>query len=205
MALTAMAVCTGNICRSPTMHVVLRDKLAAAGFAELLEVESSGTHGHVGWPADDRSVAAAAKRGYDLNAHRGRRLSPEDYSRAAVLLAADAGHARLMASEAPLSERRKVVLYMRYAALAKASPGAGAAAGGLEIEDPYYEDGTAAFDEVVRQCELGADGFVEALRLATGHPELKARPLGEVLLDFDALAAAQAAARKGKAAGPGLA
>ena len=36
-------VCLGNICRSPTAHVVLEQRLAEAGLADRVEVASSGT------------------------------------------------------------------------------------------------------------------------------------------------------------------
>ena len=36
-------VCLGNICRSPTAHVVLESRLADAGLADRVEVASSGT------------------------------------------------------------------------------------------------------------------------------------------------------------------
>ena len=43
--------CMGNICRSPTAEGVMRAKLAAAGLAAEVEVDSAGTHGyHVGAP-----------------------------------------------------------------------------------------------------------------------------------------------------------
>ena len=36
-------VCLGNICRSPTAHVVLEARLAAAGLDDRVSVRSSGT------------------------------------------------------------------------------------------------------------------------------------------------------------------
>ena len=48
-------VCMGNICRSPTAEGVLRQKLVAAGLADVVEVDSAGTHDwHAGKPPDPR-------------------------------------------------------------------------------------------------------------------------------------------------------
>ncbi len=62
--LAVLMVCMGNICRSPTAEGMLRHKLAAAGLADQVRVDSAGTHGyHVGSPPDPRSQEHAALRG----------------------------------------------------------------------------------------------------------------------------------------------
>ncbi len=66
-------VCLGNICRSPTAHVVLEQRLADAGLADRVEVASSGTGGwHVGNPMDSRAAATLSAAGYDPSRHRAR-------------------------------------------------------------------------------------------------------------------------------------
>ncbi|HQD16873.1 MAG TPA: hypothetical protein PLY54_15610, partial [Ottowia sp.] len=42
---TVTFVCMGNICRSPTAHGVFRDRVARAGWADRVRVDSAGTHG----------------------------------------------------------------------------------------------------------------------------------------------------------------
>ena len=60
-------VCLGNICRSPTAEAVMRGLVAEAGLEDEIEVESAGTgNWHIGYPPDERSVAAAAERGVEL-------------------------------------------------------------------------------------------------------------------------------------------
>src|SRR5680860_685546 len=50
-------VCLGNICRSPTAHVVLQSRLDAAGLSDRVEVVSAGTGGwHTGEPMDKRAA-----------------------------------------------------------------------------------------------------------------------------------------------------
>src|ERR1035437_7140301 len=64
-------VCLGNICRSPTAEVVLREELAQAGLSGKIEVDSSGTgNWHVAGPMDSGARAELAARGYDGSADR---------------------------------------------------------------------------------------------------------------------------------------
>jgi protein-tyrosine phosphatase len=66
-------VCLGNICRSPTAHVVLEARLAEAGLDDRVSVTSSGTGDwHVGRPMDRRAAAALSEAGYDPSHHRAR-------------------------------------------------------------------------------------------------------------------------------------
>jgi protein-tyrosine phosphatase len=88
--LRVLMVCLGNICRSPTAEAVLRHKLAQAGLADRVELDSAGTGGwHVGEPPDGRAIRHAAQRGYDLSLLRGRRVVDEDFRRFHLILAMD--------------------------------------------------------------------------------------------------------------------
>ncbi|NRA24374.1 MAG: low molecular weight phosphotyrosine protein phosphatase, partial [Oleispira sp.] len=72
-------VCLGNIRRSPTAHGVLERKLAMAGLADLVEVDSAGTSSwHVGKQPDLRSQHAASQRDYDLSHFRARHAGAGD-------------------------------------------------------------------------------------------------------------------------------
>ena len=83
-------VCMGNICRSPTAHGVMRHKVRAAGWADRVHVDSAGTHGwHEGAPPDERSIAHARKRGYDIGDLRSRPLVEADFVRSDLLLVMD--------------------------------------------------------------------------------------------------------------------
>lgn len=53
-------VCMGNICRSPTAQGVFRKMVVDAGIADIVQVESAGTHAyHVGEPPDAREIGRA--------------------------------------------------------------------------------------------------------------------------------------------------
>ncbi len=43
-SISTLMVCMGNICRSPTAHGVLERKIADAGLADRIHVDSAGTH-----------------------------------------------------------------------------------------------------------------------------------------------------------------
>lgn len=73
-------VCTGNICRSPTAHGVVRSLVGARGLAEQVEVDSAGFEDwHVGELADPRSRALARARGVDIDDLRARALVDADF------------------------------------------------------------------------------------------------------------------------------
>ena len=88
-----LIVCLGNICRSPVVAEVLRQRFAAAGHA--LAVESCGTGGwHAGHRADARMREAAREAGYDLSAHRARQIEADDFQRFDRVLGMDRANLR---------------------------------------------------------------------------------------------------------------
>jgi protein-tyrosine phosphatase len=172
-------VCTGNICRSPTGEVMLRDKLTAAGFGALVTVVSCGTHGHEGWSADDRSVTHASRRGYDLRAHRGRRLASEDYDTCALLLALDSGHLEHLQRKKPVQcPPAALRLIMEYAAGTSGLP--------ADVPDPYYE-AAPEFEKVLDMLDRCTDGLVVAVGYALTTPD-PARTLLQPASELRALA-----------------
>jgi len=146
-------VCTGNICRSPTAEGVARHMIADAGLADVIEVDSAGTHGyHSGEPPDPRAIKVAAARGYELSSLRARRVEIVDFQRFDLVLAMDVGHLEFMRRMCPEVYRPKLGLFMRYAREHDLD----------EVPDPYY-GGVAGFEAVLNYCEDGAGGLVEML------------------------------------------
>lgn len=142
-------VCLGNICRSPTAHVVLESRLADAGLDDRVEVTSSGTGGwHVGNPMDDRAAATLDAAGYDPTRHRARQhddARPEAYD---VVLVMDGSNL------ADVGGRTDRVGLFRD--LDPVDPGA-------EVPDPYY-GGPDGFEEVLAMVERTSDAIVAALQ-----------------------------------------
>jgi protein-tyrosine phosphatase len=86
-------VCTGNICRSPTAHAVLRQRIAERGLGERLAADSAGLEAwHGGEPPDSRSIRHARQRGYDMSDLRARHFGADDFERADWVLVMDEAH-----------------------------------------------------------------------------------------------------------------
>lgn len=154
-----LMVCMGNICRSPTAEGVLRARLAAAGMAEWVLVDSAGTHAyHVGEPPDERSRAHAARRGYDLSAQRARAVDDDDFERFDLLLAMDWDNLALLQERCPPQAQRKLRRLMEF----------GRTAGSEIVPDPYY-GGAAGFDHVLDLVEAACDGLIEHLARTPGR------------------------------------
>jgi protein-tyrosine phosphatase len=87
-----LVVCTGNVCRSPIAEAILRSALGDRLGARAPSVASAGVSGWAGSPAEAGSITAAAERGFDLSAHRGRRLRERDLAEATLVLAMSSEH-----------------------------------------------------------------------------------------------------------------
>lgn len=69
-----VAVCVGNVCRSPMAWGLLQLAFRERGLP--VEVTSAGVHACVGMPPDPLALRLMAERGLDIGAHRGRQLLP---------------------------------------------------------------------------------------------------------------------------------
>jgi protein-tyrosine phosphatase len=148
-----LVVCLGNICRSPMAHGVLERKLAEAGLAQHVRVDSAGTGDyHLGKQADPRARQAAAERGYELDHLRARQVDPADLTAFDLILAADReNYLDLMALAADATERERIRMLLAYGGSTRE-----------EVPDPY-EGGTADFDLALDLIEDAADGVIAAL------------------------------------------
>ena len=109
-------VCLGNICRSPTAEAVVRDLAARDAPGLEIEVDSAGTHGyHTGSPPDERSIAAARRRGIDMSSLRARVVEPGDFERFDLVLAMDESVYERLRGMAPRSHAERVRLFLHYA------------------------------------------------------------------------------------------
>jgi protein-tyrosine phosphatase len=122
-------VCLGNICRSPTAEGVFRASVARAGLAARIHVDSAGTGDwHVGRPPDNRAVAAARDRGYDLTDLRARQVRRSDFSRFDWILAMDRANLTALKALRPPAYAGHLGLFLELA------PELGI----IEVPDPYY-------------------------------------------------------------------
>jgi len=141
-------VCLGNICRSPTAHVVLEARLAAAGLGDRVSVRSSGTGDwHVGRPMDSRAAATLEHAGYDSSRHRAQQY--DDLRAAADDLVLAMDHDNL-ADLGGRSER--IGLFRDFDPVGA----------GEDVPDPYY-GGADGFREVLTMVERTSDALVDRL------------------------------------------
>lgn len=125
----------------------MRAKAAAREIA--LHVESAGTGGwHQGEGADPRMVRAAARRGYDLSAHRAKKVAVADFYEFDRLLAMDRRNRADLQHIAPQDRVCDIRLFLDFAG------------GGVrETPDPYY-GGPEAFERVLDLLEAASDRFL---------------------------------------------
>src|SRR5829696_596819 len=81
-AFSILAVCTGNVCRSPAVERLLASKLGPT-----VAVKSAGTHALVGHPISDPMAALLRDGGLETNGFEARRVSEQILKEADLILA----------------------------------------------------------------------------------------------------------------------
>lgn len=149
-------VCLGNICRSPTAHVVLEDRIARAGLSDRVEVTSAGTSGwHTGKPMDKRSAAVLRAAGYDPSRHRARTFTIDWYADNDLLLAMDESNYADMAELAPqVADLDRLRMFRAFDPQAHGQD--------LDVPDPWNGD-DEGFDRVLTMVERTADNLLTLL------------------------------------------
>ena len=153
-------VCLGNICRSPLGEVVLRDRVARAGLADRVVVDSAGTGDwHIGHDADPRARDTAATHGYDMD-HRARQITEEWFADIDLAIAMDehnyADLQRLIARSGCEVDLRMMRSFdPDLAHLPEPHPD-------LAVPDPYY-GGADDFVTVLGMLERASDGLAAEL------------------------------------------
>lgn len=112
-------------------EAILTAALADSDLADLVDVDSAGTHDyHVGEDADERARRILAEGGYGIE-HRARQFDPQWLTESDLILAMDAGHLRTLQA---LATRHGVadVPIVAYRSFDPDGPG--------DVPDPYYSD-----------------------------------------------------------------
>ncbi len=136
-----LTVCVGNICRSPTAEVLLREKLHAPKFS----ISSAGISALVGEPIEPTALAILQARGHVTPEHQGRQLSREMLHAADVILAMERRHIEHILAMAPEVRGRTFLL--------------GKWQNDLEIDDPYRKGDDAflnAYEAILKNTSAWA-------------------------------------------------
>lgn len=150
-----LCVCLGNICRSPTAEVVLRQQCDAHKLA--VEVDSAGTSNyHPGKAPDLRSQEHALKRGYDLSPLRARQIQLQDFLQFDLILAMDQDNLHDIKILANKAQAQYGAIQAEIALMSEHDPLYAKQA----VPDPYY-GGAAGFERVLDQCESSAAAWVQ--------------------------------------------
>ena len=151
-----MLVCLGNICRSPTAHGLLRERLTTAGLRDAVEVASSGLGTwHLGAPPDPRAQATAAEHNIDISDLRAQKITSADLDAYDYVIAMDHdNHDDLVAlAEGQPDRLARIHLLGDFSAQDA----------GIPVGDPYYggDDGFIRVFEMIDRCVAG---LIAALR-----------------------------------------
>lgn len=157
-----IAVCTGNICRSPMAELILAEAFTAAGLADAVVVDSAGTTAYeAGRPIDPRAARKLTAHNLISDRHIAREWQPEWYSERHLILALDVDHYGWLRASAPDHETRARIRMLRSfdPALEAKDP--------LDqgIEDPWYGDHND-FETVWEQVQAAVPGIVQFVRAA---------------------------------------
>lgn len=155
---SVLFVCMGNICRSPTAEGYFRHHLAQSPLADVIEVDSAGTHSyHIGDPPDRRSMTTLARRGVDISGLRARKVTREDFHRFDLVLAMDEVNLQALRALDP-GDGGDLQLMLRYGARFDQY---------REVPDPYY-GGQDGFELVCDLLDEATRGLLEHIAASRG-------------------------------------
>jgi len=145
----------GNICRSPTAEGVFARYVQDANLADVIEIDSAGTHAyHIADAPDPRSQKTALKRGFDLSSLRARRAVAEDFDIFDYVLAMDRDNLQGLQAICPVGAEYKLSLFLSYAPNLEHD----------EVPDPYY-GGPMGFERVLDMIEEASAGLLQDIQL----------------------------------------
>ena len=137
-------VCVGNICRSPSAEVMLRQALAGKG----IQVSSAGLGALVGHGIDATAQELLVEQGMDGLAHRARQIDDAILGAADLVLTMERKHVRRIAEIAPQASGKTFLL--------------GKWQQDREIPDPYRQQ-RPAFEHVYKLMAEGVESWARHL------------------------------------------
>jgi protein-tyrosine phosphatase len=98
---SVLIVCTANICRSPMAAALLRHRLATAGLAEQVDVQSAGVWARYGDPASRHTLTVLAEQTVPMAEHESQPVTPQLLAQADLVLVMEEEHRRSLFHLAP--------------------------------------------------------------------------------------------------------
>ena len=146
-----LAVCAGNICRSPTAEAAIRAEATKRNLS--IHVDSAGTGSwNIGEEPNPQAIEAGRRAGLSLMG-RARKFIAADFDRHDVIVVMDRSNLRDVIALAPsLEARAKVRLFRTYDPESESD----------EIPDPYGRS-DSVFDETTALIVRSATGLVDSL------------------------------------------
>ncbi|MCA8490400.1 low molecular weight phosphotyrosine protein phosphatase [Burkholderia arboris] len=141
-----LVVCTGNVCRSPAAQALLSHALLGR------TVQSAGVAAIDGTVVDPVMNELLTARGFDLSAHRARRIGDRTCLWADLILVMESAHRRLIERTYPVTRGRVYRLTERYQ---------------TDVPDPYRRS-RYVYDYATKLIEHGVADW--AARIATLEP-----------------------------------
>lgn len=161
-----IAVCTGNICRSPMAELMLAEAIAAGGLAGVV-VDSAGTTAYeVGRPIDPRAARKLSAHSIDSDRHVAREWRPEWFQTRELILALDVDHYGWLRQAAP--DRGSLAKIRMLRSFDPAVAGWDPLDQG--IEDPWY-GGHTDFDTTWNLIHAAVPGIVDHARAGLRRPD----------------------------------
>ena len=147
-------VCLGNICRSPTSEGVFRKIVESESLDYDVFVDSAGTANyHQGSPPDPRAIAAASRRGVQIEMLSARQTRQEDFEQFDYVIAMDRQNYEDLRFMAPQDLHSKIYMFSEFTDDRK----------GHDIPDPYYGR-DSGFERVLDMIEDAARGLLEEIK-----------------------------------------
>tara|TARA_B100000700_G_C14526935_1_gene615732 strand:- start:137 stop:586 length:450 start_codon:yes stop_codon:yes gene_type:complete len=140
-------VCTGNICRSPTAHGVVR-QLCKNRNINNIKCDSAALYDyHIGNPPDKRAIEIAGKFGIDISDIKARKIKLIDFEVFDLILGMDIGHVEGLKKIG--DDKNTIDLFLN---LSKKT--------GVSVPDPYYGDKND-FIYSFKLIEYGANAIIK--------------------------------------------
>ncbi len=146
-----LAVCLGNICRSPAAEAAIRAAADEAGLQVVVDSAGTGSW-HLGQDPHPEAVSAGSRAGLNIEG-RVRKVTLADFDRFDIILAMDKSNLRELHALAPsAAAKAKIRLFRTYDLESEEQ----------EIPDPW--GGPAeGYEETIRIVKEAAAGLIRTL------------------------------------------